>query len=128
MIKNLKVVLKHQRSLKNNIFGFWYQIETFKHHEKWNSWGKKVSSSSLKCKFPCMNFPQLSHFKVDSKICRTPSENGGSRWHHCCDNFELNWYIDRSSIQQGRTFLRTERRLTSGVGFTEWLQCSKLQI
>ena len=50
---------------------------------------RKVSSSSLKFRLPCMNFSQLSHFKVDSKFCRTPSENGGSRWYYCCDNFEL---------------------------------------
>ena len=85
---------------KTTHFCFWYQTETFKHHEKW-----KVSSSSLKFKFPCMNFFQLSHFKVDSKICRTPRENWCRRWHHCCDNFEWNWYNDRSSVLRSRTFV-----------------------
>ena len=81
-------------------FCFWYQTETFTHHEK-----GKVSSSSLKFKFPCMNFFQLSHFKVDSKICRTPRENWCRRWHHCCDNFEWNWYSDRSSVLWSGTFV-----------------------
>ena len=111
---------------------FWFLIPNRNIQASWKMKflrAKKVSSSSLKFKFPFMNFFQLSHFKVDSKICRIPLENGGRRWHyHCCDNFELNWYIDRSSILQSRTFVRTERRLTSGVGFSEWLQCSKLKI
>ena len=111
---------------------FWFLIPNRNIQPSWKMKylrERKVSSSSLKFKSPCMNFSQLSHFKVDSKICRIPLENGGRRWHHhCCDNFELNWYIDRSSILQRRTFVRTERRLTSGVGFSEWLQCSKLKI
>ena len=30
-------------------FCFWYQTETFKHHEKWNSWGQE------KCRAPPLN-------------------------------------------------------------------------
>ena len=82
---------------------------------------RKVPSSSLQFKFPFK-------FKFGNKICRTPPENEGSRWHHCHDNFEWNWYIDRSTILQSRTFVRTERRLASGAGFREWLQYSKLKI
>ena len=82
---------------------------------------RKVSSSSLKFKFPFK-------FKFDSKVCKTHPENEGSRWQHCYDNFEWNWYIDRSSKFHSRTFAGTERRLASGVGFREWLQCSKVKI
>ena len=100
-------VFTQQRSLQNNTF-----LLLIPNRNIQASWKKKflrtrkVSSSSLKFKFPCMNFFQLSHFKVDSKICRTPHENWGRRWHHCCDNFEWNWYIDRSSILWSRTFIR----------------------
>ena len=110
---------------------FWFLIPNRNIQASWEMKfvrTRKESSSSLKFKFPCMNFSQLSYLKVDSKICRTPSENGGSKWHHCCENFELNEYIDRSSILQSRTFVRTKRRLTSGVDFREWLQYSKLKI
>ena len=99
-LKSLCLFWNSKDLYKTTHFCFWYQTETFKHHEKW-----KVSSSSLKFKFPCMNFFQLSHFKVDSKICRTPRENWCRRWHHCCDNFEWNWYNDRSSVLRSRTFV-----------------------
>ena len=100
-------VLKQQRSLQNNTFLFLIPNRNIQASWKMKFLRtRKVSSSSLKFKFPCMNFFQLSHFKVDSKICRTPHENWGRRWHHCCDNFEWNWYIDRSSILWSRTFIR----------------------
>ena len=106
MIKVLMFVLKQQRSLQNNTFLFLIPNRNIQASWKMKFLRtRKVSSSSLKFKFPCMNFFQLSHFKVDSKICRTPRENWCRRWHHCCDNFEWNWYNDRSSVLRSRTFV-----------------------
>ena len=49
MMKDLKFVLKQQRFLQSNTFFFWYWTETFKHHEKLNSWGQE------KCLAPPLN-------------------------------------------------------------------------
>ena len=86
MMKDLKFVLKQQRFLQSNTFLFLILNRNIQ-----ASWKikflrpRKVSSSTLKFKFPCMNFFQLSHFKFDFKICRARPENGVRRWHHCCD-------------------------------------------
>ena len=115
-------VLKQQRSLQNNTFLVFDMKQKHSSIKKMKFLRtRKVPSSSLKFKFPFK-------FKFGNKICRTPPENEGSRWHHCHDNFEWNWYIDRSSILQSRTFVRTERMLASGAVFREWLQYSKLKI
>ena len=86
IIKDLKFGLKQQRFLQINTFLF--LIPNRKIQALWKMKflrPRKVPSSSLKLKFPCMNFFQLSHFKFNSNICRARPENGVRRWHHCCD-------------------------------------------
>ena len=44
------VIYQYARRLEpEHTFGFWYQTETFKHHEKWNSWEQE------KCPAPPLN-------------------------------------------------------------------------
>ena len=86
MIKDLKFILKQQRFLQSNTFSFLITNRNIQASWKMKFLRpRKVSSSSLKFKFPCMIFFQLSYFKFNSKICRARLENGVRRWHHCCD-------------------------------------------
>ena len=86
MIKDLKFVLKQQRVLQS--YTFFFLIPNRIIQASWKMKllrPRKVSSSFLKFKFPCMIFFQLCHFKFNYKICRARLENGVSRWHHCFD-------------------------------------------
>ena len=86
MIKDLKFVLKQQRFLQSNTFLFLIPNRNIQASWKMKFLRpRKVSSSSLKFKFPCMIFFQLSYLKFNSKICWVRLENGVRRWHHCCD-------------------------------------------
>ena len=85
MIKDLKFILKQQRFLQSSTFLF--LIPNRNIQALWIMKflrPRKVPSSSLKFKFPCMIFFQLSHFKFNFKIFKAPPD-GVRIWHHCCD-------------------------------------------
>ena len=48
-LKSLCLFWNSKDLYKTTHFCFWYQTETFKHHEKWNSWGQE------KCPAPPLN-------------------------------------------------------------------------